>query len=427
MQPSPASPDALRSSFQRVFLLRALTQGATAGLLLSFLLFLPIRLFFPLFSPLLLASFALLLSFLATLLSFLRSRSHIPTPTQCHILLESSSHAGGLLLSSTLPGAASWPTPPLTLPPLPRYTPGPRLALLPLSIALPTSLLLLPASLFQHILPPPPPPGLAPLITQTQERINDLLARDLLSPEDVEPLQEWLETLSSPSSANPSPESVTFSDQRLEALDHIHSMLDQKLAAQALPAQSLESALTSSTTTPPRSPQLESLNDSSRRLLESLASLDPTDPRCSTGSCENAQEALDQLLRENAEAQALAQALQSSQGSPTDAPDSPPQPGPGSGSGTPERGPGHAPLHIGDPTSPDHLPLQDSSLSSSAPNASLSDTTTIGISASEPNAPATPTATAPGALRPTGTPSGSTPSSPPLPRHRATIQHYFSP
>lgn len=353
--------------------------------------------------------------FLALFLVLLRrSLRRLPTEDQCRALLDSASRAGGLLLCADLPGADAWPRPDASELPPPLFRPArPLRVLLPAGLALCAAALLLSRSVFRSILPPPPPPGLAPLVAQQEEKIEDLLARDILTPEEAEPLREWLESVAASAASASDP-------ALLEALDHLAETLDQK----ALPAESASAAgiLPGDASTPPLSPQTDSLSPDAKKLLDSLSALDPSNPLCSTGDCGSTKEALEKLLQEAKEAaeqcaQCQGQGEGGGEGEGT---------GEGSGSGDVGKGPGHAPLSFGDPASTEGVTPDDHALRSSAPGADLSDTTLIGITASEPGEAKPSAPSSGGALAPAGAADGTAHPAAVLPRHKEAVKAYFS-
>ena len=424
-----ASPAALHAGFQRVFALRAVCRTVSWGLLAAVLPLLALRLFTPDIPRSALAVTTLAIVACIAFAAVRRALRRAPTLEQCRARLDAASRAGGLVLCAGLPGADAWPAPSTESVPEPVYSPGIHRLLLPLGACLVAVSLLLPDSLFRRALPRTPTPGLSPLVAAQEEKIEDLLAQDLIPPEEAASLREWLEQLAD------NPEALS-SPATLEALDHLSADLDRRAAAAA--AASAAGTAQPMAEAPSIAPQIDSLDSDARKLLESLAALDPTDPRCSTGTCDNAKEALEQLLKENAEQLAQEQALCQKCG----------QPGckghgegegfgegfgegedenEGVGSGDTTRGPGSAELVYGLPIETRDGADKDHALRSSAPNANPNDTALVGLSASAPNAPDTPANTAPGALSGSGAPSGTTHSAPSLPRHQSTIREYFEP
>lgn len=424
-----ASPAALHAGFQRVFALRAVCRTVSWGLLAAVLPLLVLRLFAPGLPRAVLAVAALAIVTGVAFAAVRRALRRAPTREQCRARLDAASRAGGLVLCAGLPGADAWPTPSTESVPVPVFAPGPHRLLLPLGVVLVAVVLLLPDSILRRMRPAPPPPGLTPVVASLEEKIEDLLARDLLTPEDAEPLREWLEQLSA------DPESLG-SPATLEALDHLSADLDRKALAET--AAAAAGTAPPAAATPSITPQVDSLDADARKLLESLAALDPMDPRCSTGTAADAKEALEQLLQENADRLAQERAACQKCGQPGCDGDCQGEgagegdgegkdDGEGVGSGAPTRGPGSAELVYGLPVDSEGLSLQDQSLRSSAPAADPNDTSLVGLSASAPDVPATPAATASGALSTGGTPSGTSRAAPTLPRHQSAIREYFEP
>ena len=425
-----STPADLHAGFRRAFALRAVCRTVSWGLLAAVLPLLALRLFTPVVPRSAMAAATLCLIAAAAFIAVRKARRAAPTLDQCRARLDAASHAGGRVLCEGLPGAEAWPAPDAEPIPAPVYAPGVHRLLLPLGVCLVAVSLLLPDSLFRRALPRTQTPGLSPLVAAQEEKIEDLLAQDLIPPEEAASLREWLEQLAD------NPEALS-SPATLEALDHLSADLDRRAAAAA--AANASGTAQPMAETPSIAPQIDSLDSDARKLLESLAALDPTDPRCSTGSCDNAKEALEQLLKENAEQLAKEQALCQTCGKSGceghgegegygqgEGKGEGEQGEDGLGSGGVAKGPGSAELVYG-------LPIEtrdtgeDHALRSSAPNADPNDTALVDLSASAPNAPDAPAKTAPGALSGSGAPSGTTHSAPSLPRHQSAIREYFEP
>ena len=428
MNPDPAATSAssgagLRRRYAEAFTRRALWQATSAGLLVAAPAVLLVRAVWPevLRSTLVLGTTAFAALLRAILLR--RARRRLPTETQCAALVEDASRAGGLLLSADLPGAEAWPRPAVVEPPAPRYAPGIHRVLVPLGAALLAIALLLPRSLFLRTAPTPPPAGMLTLISEQEEKIDDLMTRDAITPEEAEPLREWLEQAAADPAALGSPE-------KLAELDRLSAELDRRAAQSGTTATQAAALAQGAGAAAPVTPQLDSLDADTRSLLESLAALDPSDPRCSTGSAADAKEALEQLLKEHREEiERMKQACKKCGSAECDGQCAGEGEGEGDlvGKGGVGKGPGSADLTYGLPSSREDATFQEHALRPSASDASLSDASLVGItvSAPDPDAPVPAATPASGAGVRSGAVSGSPRVPATLPRHQSAIQSYF--
>lgn len=326
----------------------------------------------------------------------LRALARAPTRAKCLALVEDASHAGGLVLAESLPGADKWPRPETVAPEIPSTW----------RRALPAALVSLAALAAVSAAPDgwfaagarQPAPSFPDVTAEIKNEIEELKEAETLDAEELEALKEEIERIEK--TADPSAPGET-----LDAIDAVREKLaalldiDKQAAKKLLPKNA-------------SFPSLASFPDSAEQLKKMLE-------ESSAGKCPNCGKPLGEGEGKcnggcgEGEGEGDGEGNGEGEGE-----------GDKPGSGGVSRGRGDAPLRFGK-----EAELGNSNLKDVAEKAELSDKSTetkIGESISEENPADNAPHAAPGARRGIGgRDSGTSSGQIVLPRHRGTVKRFF--
>ena len=330
----------------------------------------------------------------------LRALSRAPTRAKCLALVEDASHAGGLVLAESLPGADKWPRPETVAPEIPSTW----------RRALPAALVSLAALAAVSAAPDDwfaagarqPAPSFPDVAAEIKNEIEELKEAETVDAEELEALKEEIERIEK--AADPSAPGET-----LDAIDAVREKLaalidiDKQAAKKLLPKHS-------------SFPSLASFPDGAEQLKKMLE-------ESSAGKCPNCGKPLGEGEGKcsggcgEGDGEGEGEGNGNGNGDRDSDGDKP-------GSGGVSRGRGDAQLRFGN-----EAELGNSSLKDIAEKAELSDKSTetkIGESISDEDPADNAPRSAPGARRGiggrnSGTSSGQTV----LPRHRGTVKRFF--